>query len=112
MLFGNDTRMYLRVDIDENDAWRVQPDALALAFVRGNPGLKTRKFRAVRALCGSESIADRQSTERSDLRVLQVIYSFEPEEFPVYVGQQMDASSRRARRSGRRRSGIIDRKPN
>jgi HlyD family secretion protein len=30
------------------------------------------------------------STERVDTRVLQVIFSFEPGELPIYVGQQMD----------------------
>ncbi len=30
----------MRVDIDENDAWRFQPCAPAMAFVRGNPDLK------------------------------------------------------------------------
>jgi hypothetical protein len=32
-----------------------------------------------------------QSTERTDTRVLQVIYSFNRAALPVYVGQQMDA---------------------
>ena len=31
-----------------------------------------------------------QSTERTDTRVLQAIYSFDPAALPVYVGQQMD----------------------
>jgi HlyD family secretion protein len=30
------------------------------------------------------------NTERTDMRVLQVIYSFDPAALPVYVGQQMD----------------------
>ena len=30
------------------------------------------------------------STERVDVRVLQVIYDFAPPNFPVYVGQQVD----------------------
>ena len=32
-----------------------------------------------------------QGTERTDVRVLQVIYSFERGDLPVYLGQQMDA---------------------
>jgi len=31
-----------------------------------------------------------QGTERTDTRVLQVIYSFDPAALPVYVGQQVD----------------------
>jgi hypothetical protein len=30
------------------------------------------------------------STERVDTRVLQIIYSFERGNLPIYVGQQMD----------------------
>lgn len=30
------------------------------------------------------------STERVDTRVLQVIYSFDRDDLPIYVGQQMD----------------------
>jgi HlyD family secretion protein len=39
MLLGDTKFLHLRVDIDENDAWRVRPGASALAFVRGNPDL-------------------------------------------------------------------------
>jgi hypothetical protein len=31
-----------------------------------------------------------ESTERVDTRVLQVLYSFQPGDRPIYVGQQMD----------------------
>src|SRR6185312_15121113 len=41
MLLGDATRLHIRVDIDENDAWRLQPNAPAMAYVRGNPDLKT-----------------------------------------------------------------------
>jgi hypothetical protein len=30
------------------------------------------------------------STERVDTRVLQVLYTFDPGEKPIYLGQQMD----------------------
>jgi multidrug efflux pump subunit AcrA (membrane-fusion protein) len=41
MLLGDDSRLHLRVDIDENDAWRVRSGANATAFVRSNPTLET-----------------------------------------------------------------------
>ena len=48
MLLGNDDRLFVRADIDENDAWRIQPGAQAVAFVRGNPDLHTAlKFERV-----------------------------------------------------------------
>jgi len=42
MLLGDDARLHVRVDIDENDAWRFQSCASALASVRGKPELKTK----------------------------------------------------------------------
>jgi len=48
MLFGRLDRMNLRVDVDENDAWRFRPNAAAVAFVRGNRELKTElKFERI-----------------------------------------------------------------
>lgn len=92
MLLGDDTRMYLRVDIDENDAWRVRPDAQARAFERGNPRLAIPlRFEYIEPYVTPKTSLTGQGTERSDLRVLQVIYSFERGTFPVYLGQQMDA---------------------
>ena len=91
MLLGDDTRLHVRVDIDENDAWRFQPCASAKGSVRGNPQIQT-PLQYVRtdpdvipkvALTGD-------TTQRTDTRVLQVIYSFDPASLPVYVGQLMD----------------------
>ncbi len=92
MLVGDDTRMYLRVDVDENDAWRIRPDAHARAFVRGNPLLAIPlRFEYIEPYVTPKTSLTGQSTERSDVRVLQVIYSFERGSLPVYLGQQMDA---------------------
>lgn len=91
MLVGDDTRLYLRVDIDENDAWRIKPDAPAIGLVRGNPSLSIPlRFEYIEPYVTPKTSLTGQSTERSDLRVLQVIYSFEPDKIPVYLGQQLD----------------------
>ncbi len=49
---GRDTTdLNVRVDVDENDAWRVQTDKPAVAYVRGNRDLKTNlKFVRVEPL--------------------------------------------------------------
>ncbi len=92
MLFGDDTHLYLRVNIDENDAWRIRADAPAVAFVRGNPNLKTTlKFVRFEPYVIPRASLTGSSTERTDMRVLQVIYSFDHAALPVYTGQQMDA---------------------
>jgi HlyD family secretion protein len=92
MLLGSDTRLYLRVDVDENDAWRVRPGAAAMAFVRGNPDLRTPlRFERIDPYVVPKTALTGNSTERVDTRVLQVIYSFDPAALPAaYVGQQMD----------------------
>lgn len=92
MLLGSDNRLYLRVDIDENDAWRVRPRAGAMAFVRGNTDLHTPlQFERIDPYLVPKTSLTGNSTERVDTRVLQVIYSFDPAALPAaYVGQQMD----------------------
>ena len=91
MLLGDDARMYLRVDVDENDAWRIRPQAPARAYVRGNPQLQLPlRFEYIEPYVAAKSALTGQSTERSDVRVLQVVYSFERGALPVYLGQQVD----------------------
>jgi len=91
MLLGDDTRLHIRVDVDENDAWRVRPGAPATAFVRGNPDLKTSlQFERFEPYVVPKLSFTGESTERTDTRVLQAIYSFDPAALPIYVGQQMD----------------------
>lgn len=91
MLLGDTKFLHLRVDIDENDAWRVRPEASALAFVRGNPDLNAPlQFERFEPYVIPKISLTGQSAERTDIRVLQVIYSFDPAVLPVYVGQQVD----------------------
>jgi HlyD family secretion protein len=41
MTMGSVALLHIRVDIDEADSWRVQPDSPAIARLRGNPALST-----------------------------------------------------------------------
>jgi multidrug efflux pump subunit AcrA (membrane-fusion protein) len=92
ILLGDDARMFLRVDIDENDAWRVRPQSRARAFVRGNPRLSVPlRYEYTEPYITPKTSLTGQGTERPDQRVLQVIYSFERDALPLYLGQQMDA---------------------
>lgn len=91
LLIGDDSRVFLRVDIDENDAWRIRPKAPARAFVRGNPQLQSAlRFEYIEPVIAPKTALTGQGTERSDVRALQVLYSFERGALPVYLGQQMD----------------------
>jgi multidrug efflux pump subunit AcrA (membrane-fusion protein) len=91
MLLGDIERMHVRVDIDENDAWRFKRGSKALAFVRGNRELSVPlEFVRVDPYVIPKRSLTGESTERVDTRVLQVLFSFDPAALPVYVGQQMD----------------------
>jgi multidrug resistance efflux pump len=91
MLLGATDTLHVRVDIDENDAWRVRPEAAAVAYVRGNRDLNTKlTFVRIEPYVVPKKSLTGESTERVDTRVLQVLYSFPAESLPVYVGQQMD----------------------
>src|SRR5579863_7233714 len=91
MLLGDDTTLHVRVDIDENDAWRFQPCAPAVGSVRGNPEIKTplEYVRTDPDVIPKVTLTG-DTTQRTDTRVLQVIYSFDPASLPLYVGQLMD----------------------
>ena len=92
MLIGDTAVLHVRVDVDENDAWRLKPDAPAVASLRGNSALKTKlSFVRIEPYVVPKRSLTGESTERVDTRVLQVIYSFPNDgKLPVFVGQQMD----------------------
>lgn len=91
MLIGDDTHLHVRVDIDENEAWRVRPGAAATGFLRGRPELGIAlEYEYIEPYVVAKNNLTGQSTERTDRRVLQVIYSFDRGELRVYIGQQLD----------------------
>jgi hypothetical protein len=91
MLLGEVSVLHVRVDIDENDAWRLKQNSRARAFIRGNRDLATDlSFVRVEPYVVPKRSLTGESTERVDTRVLQVLYSFPAGAIPVYVGQQMD----------------------
>lgn len=91
MVVGAVERLHVRVDIDENDAWRVRAGAAAVGYARGNRELSTPlAFVRFEPMVVPKRSLTGESTERVDTRVLQAIYAFEPSKLPLYVGQQMD----------------------
>ena len=91
VLLGDDDKLYVRVDVDENDAWRVRPGATATAFVRGVPTVEIPlEFVRIEPYVTPKTSFTGLGTERTDVRVLQVIYGFARGSRPVYDGQQVD----------------------
>ncbi|MEO6874056.1 MAG: efflux RND transporter periplasmic adaptor subunit [Opitutaceae bacterium] len=91
ILLGNVTPLHVRVDVDENDAWRVTAGASATGYLRGQKAIKTPlKFVRFEPFVVPKQSLTGASTERVDTRVLQVIFSFDRGDLPIFVGQQMD----------------------
>lgn len=91
MIVGDTSKLWVRVDIDENNAWRVESGAKAKAYLRGNPEISVplNFVRFERYVAPKRSLTG-DNNERVDTRVLQIIYDFDPSKIPVYVGQLMD----------------------
>jgi len=91
LVLGDDSRLFVRVNVDENDAWRVRPGAPAQAYLRGGAKEKAElRFERIEPLLVAKRSLTGASAERTDTRVLQILYSFERTALPVYVGQQVD----------------------
>ncbi|MDE3180980.1 MAG: efflux RND transporter periplasmic adaptor subunit [Acidobacteriota bacterium] len=91
MILGSIAPLNIRVDVDEEDAWRVQAGAPAVGSPRGDGSLKIplQFVRFEPYVIPKQSLTG-DSTERVDTRVLQVIYRVEARNSRLHVGQQMD----------------------
>lgn len=91
MILGSVSPLAVRVDIDENDAWRVSSGGQASANLRGNSAISfPLTFVRFEPFVVPKRSLTGESFERVDTRVLQAIYSFERGSLPVYVGQLVD----------------------
>jgi HlyD family secretion protein len=92
MMVGNNSVLSVRVDVDEQDAWRVEATQSAMAYPRGRSDVAIPlTFARFEPYVTPKKSLTGASTERVDTRVLQVIYTFhQPKDFRLYVGQQMD----------------------
>jgi len=91
MMMGSIRPLHVRVDVDENDAWRVREGAKAVAFARGNRDISTPlEFLWFEPFVVPKRSLTGDSTERVDTRVLQVLYRVPANDLPIFVGQQVD----------------------
>ncbi len=91
ILFG-DTKIYhLRIQIDEENAWRYINGSPATAFVRGNAKISIPlEYVYTEPYIIPKTNLSGVDTERVDTRVLEVVYRFSKENLPVYAGQLLD----------------------
>lgn len=91
VLMGNDTPLYVRVTVDENDVWRFSPDAKAEAALRSNKDIKVAlKFVRVEPYVQPKKNLSGSSAELVDTRVLEVVYEIAETNEKLFIGQQMD----------------------
>jgi multidrug efflux pump subunit AcrA (membrane-fusion protein) len=91
VVLGRVKPLHVRVDVDEQEAWRVCDGAPATGLVRGNARVKTPlAFVRFEPFVTPKKSLTGDSTERVDTRVLQVVYRVERDDAPLYVGQQLD----------------------
>jgi HlyD family secretion protein len=91
MLLGGIKPMNVRVDVDENEAWRVHAGAVATGYLRGHKEVSVPlKFVRFEPYVIPKVSLTGGSTERVDTRVLQVIFSFDRGDQSIFVGAQMD----------------------
>jgi HlyD family secretion protein len=91
VLMGEVLPLQVRIDIDEEDAWRFESGARATAFVRGNSRINfPMTFQRIEPYIVPKSSFTGATTERVDTRVLQVLYNFEKGLLPIYAGQILD----------------------
>ena len=95
-ILGNVEDLQVRVDIDEQNALLVKPQAEATAFLRGitSQPLPLKFVRIEPYVVPKRSLTG-DTMERVDTRVLQVIYRFDPPATNVYVGQLVDVYIKR-----------------
>ena len=91
LVMGNDTPLYVRTSIDENDLWRFNKEAAATGALRSNRDVKfPLKFIRLEPYVVPKTSLTGATSERVDTRVLEVIYSIDTPDAPAYIGQQID----------------------
>ena len=91
IILGNVKPLYVRVDVDEHEAARVQAQAPAVAALRGDASIRSPlRFVRIEPLVIPKRSLTGDSSERVDTRVLQVLYQIERSDPRFFVGQQMD----------------------
>ena len=88
---GSLDELLVRVDIDENEAWRIEHGARATASLRGKSDRRADlEFLRIEPYVVPKRSLTGLSTERVDTRVLQVIYRMGADALDAFPGQQVD----------------------
>jgi multidrug efflux pump subunit AcrA (membrane-fusion protein) len=94
--------LHVRLQVDEADAWRIAADAPATGFLRGD-GARSAPLAFVRIepQARPKRFLSNAPGERTDTRVVEVLYRLDPAALPVQVGQMLDVFVAAAARPSR-----------
>lgn len=91
ILIGNVHPLHLRVQVDENDVWRLDSSTKAYAYLKSNKEIHfPLSFVRLDPYAQPKQQLSGDSAERVDTRVLEIIYKIEGNPKNIYIGQQFD----------------------
>lgn len=92
IVIGDTEPLHLRVQIDENDLWRFDEKANAVAYLRSNKDRKyALSFVRIEPLVQPKRQLSGDTSEQVDTRIMEVLYAITPQaDAPLFVGQQLD----------------------
>lgn len=90
VLIGNIKPLYVRVQIDENDAWRLNEQAKAHAYVKSNQSMSfSLKPIRIEPYAQPKTKLSGDSAELIDTRIVECLYEITADPKNIYVGQQL-----------------------
>ena len=91
VVMGQLTPLHIRVDVDELDAWRFDPNGKAVAMLRGGKVVEfpIEYVRTVPVVIPKRTLTG-ENSERIDTRVMEMIYRFTQDNPKVLPGQLLD----------------------
>lgn len=91
LTMGTNKPLHVRVQIDENDAWRFDAKAKAVAYLRSNKNISLPlNFVRIDPFAISKQQLSGSSKDLVDTRILEIVYKVESEPKNVFIGQQLD----------------------
>lgn len=91
IIMGDTSVYHVRVEIDQTDALKISKNAMATGILRGYSDKSTELiFVRKEPLIMPKQNLTRDSRERVDTRVQEVIYAFDNNNLDAQIGQQMD----------------------
>lgn len=91
IIMGDTSVYHVRVEVDQTDALKINENAMATGILRGYSDKSTELiFIRKEPLIMPKQNLTRDSRERVDTRVQEVIYAFDNKGLDAQIGQQMD----------------------